>query len=229
MGTWKHFEIHKYLSLPDEYNVKLVDFNDMPTQKLWIVDKSLHPCGINIIEMFLDPKNYIISLARLKTHSTVVATLSVKNMVMGSPISHYHRPRAESNNEKNLMHAGGFKNMNFNMFLIAQHIRPAVAILDGLVGMEGDGPTQGTAVEHGVALAGTDMIAVDRIGLQLMGMDFADIGYLNYCAQAGMGQSDLGRIKIIGPNPAQHVKRYKLHKDFERQMIWKEGLVIDPK
>ena len=225
VSTWKHFEIHKYLPLPAEYKVKLVDFNDLGTRRLWVVDKGLHPSAINIIDIFLDPKNYIISLAQLKTHSNVVATLSVKNMAMGSPINHYR----VGNSEKNLMHAGSFKNLNFNIFTIAQHVRPALSIIDGLVGMEGNGPTQGTAVEHGIALAGTDMIAVDRIGTQLMGIKFEDIGYLTYCAQADMGQSNPARIRIIGPDPAQYVKRYKLHQDFERQMIWKEGLVIDPK
>ncbi len=227
MGTRKHFEIHDYVKLPDEYNIKLVDLNDDPTTVMWILDKNIHPFGINIIDTFHDPRYYIISLTRLKTHGDVVATLTVKNMVMGSPISHYKQKKLEGRNEKSFMHVGGFKNINFNIFLLARHIRPQLSILDGLVGMEGNGPTKGTAVEHGVALAGMDMIAVDRVGVELMGIDFSDIGYLSYCAQAGMGQSDPGKIRIIGKNPYDYIIKYKLHDNIEKQLTWKEGLVIN--
>jgi len=227
MGTRKHFEIHNYLTLPDEYKVKLVDLNDDPTTVMWILDKNIRPFGINIINTFMDPRNYIISLTRLKTHGDVVATLSVKNIVMGSPVSHYKQKKLEGRNEKSFMHSGGYKNINFNIFLLARHIRPQLCILDGLVGMEGNGPTKGTAVEHGVALAGMDMIAVDRVGVELMGIDFSDIGYLSYCAQAGIGQSDLSKIQIIGTNPYDHIIKYKLHDNIEKQLTWQEGLVIN--
>jgi len=227
MSTFKHFEIHNYLDLPKEYNVKLVDLNDMPTEVLWILDANGHPSGIHIIDTFLDPKNYIISLTRLKTHNCVIATLSLKNIVMGSPINHYRQKKVKGRNEKGLMHSGGFKDINFNIFLVAQRVRPQLSVIDGLVGMEGNGPTQGTAVEHGVALAGTDMIAVDRVAVELMGIDPNDIGYLNYCAQAGMGQFNLSKISVKGPDPRDFVIKYRLHDNIEEQMTWKEGLITD--
>jgi len=222
MGTWKHFEIHGYLDLPKEYKVRLIDLNDMPTKVLWIIDKDCHPSGINIIDTFLDPDNYIVSLTRPKTHGDVVTTLSVKNIVMGSPVSHYRQQSAEGRNEKTFMHSGGFKNINFNIFLVAQHVRPRLAVIDGLVGMEGNGPTLGTAVEHGIALAGTDMIAVDRVAVELMGIHFNDVGYLTYCADAGMGQSDLDKITITGPDIRNHIIPYKLHENIEKQLAWKD-------
>lgn len=227
MGTRKHFEIHGYLGLPNEYKIKLVDLNDMPTKKLWILGENARPLGVNIIDTYFDPDNFIISLTRLKTHNGTVATLSVKNIVMGSPISHYRQRKLEGRNEKQFMHSGGVKNINYNIFLVAQHIRPQLSIIDGLVGMEGNGPTKGIPIEHGVALAGTDWIAVDRIGTELMGIDFNDIGYLTYCAQAGMGQSDMSKIAVTGPDISNHIKRYKLHENIENQLTWKEGMIID--
>jgi len=228
LSTFKHFEIHNYLTLPKEYNIKLVDLNDEPYTTMWIVDNQFHPFGINIINTFHDPNNYMISLTRLKTHNSVVATLSVKNMVMGSPVNHYKQKTAAGRNEKSFMHNGGPKGINFNMFLIAQKVLPQLSIIDGLVGMEGNGPTQGTAVEHGVALAGTDPLAVDRIGVKLMGVNYDDVGYLNYCAAAGMGQDNLSMIRIIGDaNPDNHIIQYKLHENIETQLTWKEGLVLD--
>jgi uncharacterized protein (DUF362 family) len=229
VGTWKHFEIHGYLDLPKEYRVKLLDLNDRPTKVLWIMDERVHPRPINIIDTFLDPDVYMISLARLKTHGDVIATLSVKNTVMGSPISHYHQAAAEGRCEKTFMHAGGLKGIHFNIFLVARDVRPRLCVLDGLVGMEGNGPTAGTAVDHGVALAGTDMVAVDRVALELMGIPFDDVGYLTYCAEAGYGEGNLANIRIVGPPLADHIKKYKLHDNIARQLTWKEGAAPEVK
>ena len=224
VGTWKHFEVHGYLDLPKQHRAKLIDLNDRPTRTLWIVDERTRPRPINIIDAFLDPDVYLISLTRPKTHGDAVATLSVKNLVMGSPISHYRQAAAEGRNEKAFMHAGGFKNLHYNLFLVAEHIRPALAVIDGLVGMEGNGPTLGTAVEHGIAVAGTDMVAVDRVTLELMKIPFEDVGYLTYCARAGFGEGNLANIRVIGPPVANHARAYKLHDNIARQLTWKEGM-----
>ncbi len=227
MGTWKHFELHGYLDLPKEYNCQLLDLNDRPTRTLWIVERGPRPRPVNIIDTFLDPGVYLISLCRLKTHSDVVATLSVKNTVMGSPVSHYRQRSAEGRNEKSFMHSGGIKNINFNIFLVAQQVMPSLSVIDGLVGMEGNGPTKGTAVEHGIALAGTDAVAVDTVGMTCMGIDTRDVGYLSYCADAGLGRGDLSNIRVPGHDPRDHVIPYRLHDNIEKQMTWKEGLAID--
>lgn len=222
VGTWKHFELHGYLDLPKEYRVKLLDLNDRPTRVLWILDERIRPRPVRIIDTFLDPDVYLISLARLKTHGDVIATLSVKNTVMGAPVSHYRQAKAEGRNEKAFMHAGDYRNIHYNIFLVARHVRPSLSVLDGLVGMEGNGPTAGIAVDHGVALAGMDMVAVDRVGLELMGIPFEDVGYLAYCAQAGFGEGNLANIRIEGPPVAGHTRTYRLHDNIKSQMTWKE-------
>jgi uncharacterized protein (DUF362 family) len=88
--------------------------------------------------------------------------------------------------------------------------------------MEGNGPSRGTPVEHGVALAGNDVIAIDRVGVELMKITYEDIGYLQWCARAGMGQDDLAKIKIIGPDIEPYRLPYKLHENIERQLEWKK-------
>ncbi len=224
VGTRHHFEIHEYLDLPKEYRVKLLDLNDRPAKTLWIWGEKSRPRPINIIDSFLDPDTYLISLTRPKTHGDAVATLSVKNIMMGAPISHYRQAKAEGRNEKVFMHEGGFAGLHYNLFLLAQRIRPQLCIIDGLVGMEGNGPTLGTAVEHGIALAGADMVAVDRVALELMGIPFEDVGYLTYCARAGLGRGDLAKIHFLGPDIRNHIRKYRLHENIARQMAWKEGM-----
>ena len=108
------------------------------------------------------------------------------------------------------------------MFLLSQRVRPHFAVIDGFEGMEGNGPTRGTPVDHRVALAGPDVVSVDRIGLELMGIDYADVGYLQWCSAAGIGQGDRSKIEIIGADPSQHVRNYRRHDNIAWQMKWKE-------
>ncbi len=214
-GTIKHFQLYGYPPLQNEYNVKLVDLNTDSSTVQWVLSADDHPLDIRIIDTFLDPANYIISICRLKTHNNVVVTMTAKNILIGSPLVD------ENRHDKSRMHSPGIKKMNLNMFLLAQKIRPQLAVLDGLEGMEGNGPTAGTPVEHGVALASTDFIAADRIGCLLMDVPFSDVGYLTYCANAGIGQGDISKIRIIGPDPRNHVIRYRMHERFEQMMEWK--------
>jgi uncharacterized protein (DUF362 family) len=71
-------------------------------------------------------------------------------------------------------------------------------------------------------VAGTDWLAADRVAIELMGIDFGNVGYLTYCAQANLGVSDLNRIEIIGEKIADHKRTYKLSDSINRQLIWKD-------
>jgi hypothetical protein len=65
-----------------------------------------------------------------------------------------------------------------------------------------------------------DWLAADRVAIELMGIDFAKVGYLNYCAQTGSGIADLTRIEIIGEKLNNHIKSYKLSDNINAQTIW---------
>jgi len=225
-GTYQCLVNHNYLPLKDEYKVELVDLNYNDVGTMWIMDQNFHPLSIAIIDKFLDPDYYIISLTRPKTHNGAFVTLSVKNIVMGSPINVLTKKTRFLRGQKTLMHSGGNKGLNFNMFLLAQKVRPQFSVIDGLVGMEGNGASWGTPVYHGFALAGPDMLAVDRVTTELMGVNFEDVGYLLYLAWAGEGQADLDKINIIGPDFRPYIIPYKMHDNIETHYVWKEGLII---
>ena len=218
------FEIFGYMPLEKEYNAKIVELNNEPTSYQWILNGNLEPVPIRIINTFLDPNNYIISVTRLKTHNCVVATLSLKNVVMGSPLK---IPRLKIN-EKAKMHAGtpSPKLIHHNIFLMAHRVRPDFAVLDGFENVEGNGPAHGDPVDHRVALAGHDFLAVDRLGAELMGISWEDIGYLKFCETAGLGQGDMSKIQIIGPDMRSHVKKYRLHDNIDWQMTWKDDMIL---
>lgn len=217
-GTLTAFNNYGYMDLEREYGVRLVDLNkDASTTVHWILGKDHHPVPVRIIDTFIDPNVYFISVTRLKTHDYVVATLSVKNMVMAAPVNEY-----AAKNDKPVVHQG-VRAMNYNMFQLARTIRPDFSVLDGVEGMEGNGPVGGTAIGHGVMVAGEDSISVDRIGVELMGIDFSDVGYLTYCHDAGIGIGDRAAIEIIGSDPSAHIKTYKLHDKIDMQLEWKKS------
>lgn len=70
------------------------------------------------------------------------------------------------------------------------------------------------------AAVSRDWLAADRVAVELMGIDFAKIGYLNYCAEAGLGEGDLQKIEIVGEPLARHVKTYQLAPNIEHQLTW---------
>jgi len=61
---------------------------------------------------------------------------------------------------------------------------------------------------------------VDRVGAELMGFDYRKIGYLSFAADAGLGETDLDRIEVLGERIADHVRAYRPHDTIERQYLW---------
>ena len=227
--TMAAYDNYGYIPVADKYKVKLLDFDDNPSQVLYVMDElDLRPKPVRMSSLLIDRDNFVMSVARMKTHDRIVATLTFKNVAVGAPIKDigYGSGRNNANSgerprtDKPVVHGNGFRGINYNLFLIANHIRPDLAFIDGYEGMEGDGPNDGTPVDHRVCVAGMDWMAVDRVGLELMGVDPAHIGYLNFCANAGMGQFDLDKIEIIGEKLSNHIKTYKLSRNIEKQLQW---------
>jgi hypothetical protein len=53
-----------------------------------------------------------------------------------------------------------------------------------------------------------------------MGINPDWVGYLRYCAQAGLGQYDLTKIDVAGTSIASVARKYKLHPDIDRELKW---------
>jgi uncharacterized protein (DUF362 family) len=220
--TMSGFENFKYDQVRGEFkNVELVDLNEEAKyQIIPVLDADLHLKPVRLAARLLDPDAFIICSAILKTHNTVVATLSVKNMTLGAPLHQAPKETAKWNDKR--QYHGGVRQTQYDMFLTAQKMRPfwGATVIDGFEGMEGNGPGSGTPVDHRVAIASTDYIAADRIGVDAMGVDPTWMGYLLYCWQTGLGQYDTSKIDVIGENVASIVRKYRLHNDTERQIQW---------
>jgi uncharacterized protein (DUF362 family) len=182
------FKNYGYLDLAKDFNLKFIDMNTFSTgTPAFIIDRDLHQDEIQLCDILTNPDNYVISLSRLKTHNTVVMTGAVKNLVMGSPLNPGSVNGSKPISYKRNMHSGGPRFLHYNIFLVAPYVLPDLAVIDGLEGMEGNGPISGTPVDHRIAMAGFDPVAIDSMCARLMNIPLENVGYLNYCAASGLG------------------------------------------
>ncbi len=223
--TFEGYDNFGYTPVAGKYKTELVDLDKQGFELLYCVDQQkMHPHPCRMSSLLLDRDNFIISAAVMKTHDRVVATLSLKNIVVGAPIKdegyRWGGGAKGSKTDKHLTHGNGFTGVNYNLFALASRLRPDLAVIDGFVGVEGNGPIHGEPVDHRVAVAGLDWLAADRTAVELMGIDFARIGYLNYCYNAGMGEADINKIEVVGSDLKDHIRQYRLHENIDKQMEW---------
>ncbi|MGZ8375799.1 MAG: DUF362 domain-containing protein [Gemmatirosa sp.] len=130
----------------------------------------------------------VVSMPKLKTHHWAGATLSMKNLFGIMPGTYYGWP-------KNVLHVKGIPNSIVDI-AAALPVR-RFAIVDGIVGMEGNGPIQGTVCRSGLLAFGDDLVAVDATCARLMTLEPSRIGYLAD-ADAFLGNVSEERITQLG-------------------------------
>jgi len=204
MGTTSMgFREYGYEALAKEYGLELIDLNEPKSWKVvFVIHPDLKPWPVKVAQTMVDPNNYIISLTRLKSHVLVGVTLTAKNVIMGCLMVM----------DKNRMHPteAGTRLLDYNLFSLMQHLHIDLAILDGFEGMEGDGPINGTPVDHRIAVAGKDYLSVDRVGTGVMGADFDNIRYLNFLWDYKLGEGDLSQIQVLGESIESCQRTYKM-------------------
>jgi uncharacterized protein (DUF362 family) len=112
--------------------------------------------------------DWIVSMAKMKTHHWTGATLSMKNLFGVMPGLYYGWP-------KNVLHKVGIQN---SILDINATLKPHFAIVDGIIGMEGDGPIMGSPKQVGVLVMGRNLPAVDATCCRIMGIDPYKVSYL---------------------------------------------------
>ena len=115
----------------------------------------------------------VVSMPKLKTHHWMGMTCSLKNLFGVVPGAVYGWP-------KNILHIRGIEN---SILDLAATIRPALSIVDAVVGMEGDGPIMGKAKPVGCIVVGTDAVAVDATCARLAGIRPEKLTYLARAAE----------------------------------------------
>ncbi|MHB9093121.1 MAG: DUF362 domain-containing protein [Eubacteriales bacterium] len=131
----------------------------------------------------------VISMPKLKTHSATVFTGAVKNMfgsIPGHRKSEYHRmaPRLKD-----------FAEVLVDIFAAT---KPALAVMDGIVGMEGNGPSAGSPRDIGLVIASEDCVAVDAVASLIIGLEPSKVYTTAIAQNRGLGIGDPARLEITG-------------------------------
>jgi uncharacterized protein (DUF362 family) len=146
----------------------------------------------------------VVSMPKLKTHHWAGITCSMKNLFGTVPGAVYGWP-------KNLLH---FRGIDQSILDLNATIRPGLAIVDAIVGMEGDGPIMGTPKPVGAVLMGSDLAAVDATAARLMRLRPERITYLAE-ARKFLGNVDADRIELRGERLERFATPFKVLGPFE--------------
>jgi uncharacterized protein (DUF362 family)/ferredoxin-like protein FixX len=175
-----------YDRVADELNIEIVDFVNRQSYEFRTgkAFKSLK------VDRAVVENDKIINIAKLKTHTQMHMTLSVKNMfgsVVGRDKSHWH-------------YIAGRSYETFARLLVELYrfTRPTLNIIDGIVGMQGHGPLSGAPRRIGVLILGVDGIAVDRVACEIVGADPERMPIFKASEELGAGVSRLEDIQIRG-------------------------------
>lgn len=170
-------------AVADEMKCPLVEFNKpvLPPKRKGKIFKQLE------IDQTVLEVDVIINLPKFKTHSLTLLTLGVKNLFGCIP-----GPR------KALWHLkAGEDRKTFAQILVDvyQIIHPSLTILDGIVGMEGNGPNSGQPIPLGLILASGDSLSLDQIVCDLLGVSRKSLLTNRVAFEQGLGKDG---IEVVG-------------------------------
>jgi uncharacterized protein (DUF362 family) len=174
------------------------------------VERVLLPTRASRLKELYFPKtlrgaDFVVSMAKLKTHHWAGVTLSLKNMFGTIPGGCYGWP-------KNILHWAGIDNAILD---VNAAVRPDFAIVDGITGMEGNGPIQGTPKAVGALILGDDPVAVDATCCRVMGLLPERIKHI---AAAGtlLGHTQPDKIQQVGERVESVRTRFAVLGSFRR-------------
>lgn len=145
----------------------------------------------------------LINLAKVKTHALMVLTLATKNLygtLVGLDKARWHLKAARDP-------------LHFSRLVLelARLVKPAFSIVDGVTGMEGNGPSAGTPRQFGAIFAGTDTVALDTVIADILGVDPSRFPLLMAAKEGQFGETDSNRITLLGDPPdSLRVRDWKL-------------------
>jgi uncharacterized protein (DUF362 family) len=168
-----------------------IDLNLDDTKRVPLLSRFMGIDGLYFPESALRA-DLLISMPKMKTHHWAGMTLSMKNLFGIVPGAHYGWP-------KNFLHWHG---IHESIVDINSTVRSHFAIVDGIVGMEGNGPIQGKQKPCGLVIFGEDPVAVDSTCARVAGLIPERIDYLRAAGEF-LGNLDESRIEQIGESISQ--------------------------
>jgi len=152
-----------------------------------------------------------ISVPKFKTHCITLITAAIKNTYgavigLSKAACHSHAPKEED-----------FAKIVAKVHSLA---RPNLNILDGIMAMEGDGPSSGSPRNIGLLMAGTDAVAMDSCIADMIGLKPLDILVTKEAYEMGLGEADLSKIELAGDDiHSFRIKDFKLPQTMPMRLI----------
>ena len=165
----------------------------------------------------------IINIPKLKTHQLTKFTGAVKNLYGCIPGGMKQKLHSKAQSEKK------FSELLVDIY---QNIKPEVNIMDGVVGMEGVGPTSGKPKKAGYILASKNSVSLDATSSKLIGYKAKNILMLKEAAKRKLGSSKfslVGLKKLPKLDFKKPVVTGKLSKKVKEFLKIKHPIVVDKK
>jgi uncharacterized protein (DUF362 family) len=176
--AWEAFAASSYSRFTKELDLEFVNLSESPT-----VTTRLSPAGnIELPEILLRADAFV-TLPVLKTHALTYFTGALKNQWGCLP--QYDRI---------LLH----KYLDPMLVFLHSILQPRMALMDGIIGMEGRGPTNGTPRRLDVVLASQDSVALDVTAMRLVGLEPGQARHVVLTAEADLGQNQPAYIQVDG-------------------------------
>lgn len=191
-------EAHKYDSIKDVEFVNLNGFLRPDCYELKARDSKTKK-ALFIPKVFMDA-DVVINVAKLKTHSSDMVSLSLKNSFGVPPGMIYGQ------SSKNGLHDLGLHNSIIDLNSIR---KPDFSIIEGIIGGEGTGPLMNEPVKSDIIFAGKDPVALDTVALTYMGFTVEDVFHVELSGKANLGISDINNIKVVGADVNAIKVRFK--------------------
>ena len=218
------FQIFGYEALQAEYDlpIRLVDLHqetDWVKTKVFLAERNEDT--VRMPKIVLDCP-CTISVAIAKTHDAGVVTLAMKNMIMGTLHKEDRIKMHGYHSHADRVLPREAQTLNINLLRLSRYLKPDIAIVDGTVGLQGNGPGGTDSVPLGVAIVSDDVFAADAVTAKTMGFEPLEIGLFHYANEMGYGVADLSKIDVVGSAVETVATSFKPHETADLQFQWQE-------
>jgi len=146
----------------------------------------------------------LCSVPMMKTHVLGTVTLSMKNLIGVYPGTVYYSVRSWLHDHAA---ANGSPGVAYEVIDMMKAVKTGLVVIDASTAMEGDGPTEGTLVDMGLIIAGTNPLAADMVATKLMRIGLDKIPAISLARQVGLGPENMNEIEVRGEK-IEDVRRF---------------------
>jgi uncharacterized protein (DUF362 family)/NAD-dependent dihydropyrimidine dehydrogenase PreA subunit len=183
----KHWKITGIEEVCKRLDVEILNF-----EALGVYKKTINGNHYHIAKPVLEA-DIIINVPKIKTHGLTTLTCAIKNMygvIPGLTKVNYHKEAPKPSD---------FSGLVVDIFALS---KPQLNIVDGIIGMDGSGPSAGNPKELGMILASSDAVALDSLICHILGKDPLKVSTNKIAHERGLGEANINKIDVLGYQPS---------------------------